>query len=170
MLAISHTDLLNCLVTTLFLSWQHSSSSRIQRWFVFYITHLQYPIKLTYNRSVWLYDANIDFTSGKYIPLFLSSLHSLASLWSVATGHITPEALLVGQQAETSHGFIPSSLQSKTSLLAWTTAGGSLCSLYGVCLQYSGRPQDNPARYFFRSWASFRVPVVQWWGLQEQVY
>ena len=23
---------------------------------------------------------------------------------------------------------------------------------------------------FFRSWASFRVPVVQWWGLQEQVY
>ena len=35
---------------------------------VFYITSLQYP---TYNRSVWLYDANVDFTSGKYIPLFI---------------------------------------------------------------------------------------------------
>ena len=35
---------------------------------VFYITYLKYP---TYNRSVWLYDANIDYLSGKHIPLFL---------------------------------------------------------------------------------------------------
>ena len=33
-----------------------------------YFTHLQYP---TYNRSVWFYDANIDYISGKHIPLFL---------------------------------------------------------------------------------------------------
>ena len=33
-----------------------------------YFTHLEYP---TYNRSVWLYDANIDYLSGKHIPLFL---------------------------------------------------------------------------------------------------
>ena len=35
---------------------------------VFYVTYLEYP---TYNRSVWLYDANIDYLSGKHIPLFL---------------------------------------------------------------------------------------------------
>ena len=33
-----------------------------------YFTHLEYP---TYNRRVWLYDANIDYISGKHIPLFL---------------------------------------------------------------------------------------------------
>ena len=35
---------------------------------VIYITYLEYP---TYNRRVWLYDANIDYLSGKHIPLFL---------------------------------------------------------------------------------------------------
>ena len=34
----------------------------------FYITYLEYP---TYNRRVWLYDANIDYLSGKHIPLFI---------------------------------------------------------------------------------------------------
>ena len=33
-----------------------------------YFTHLEYP---TYNRSVWFYDANIDYIIGKHIPLFL---------------------------------------------------------------------------------------------------
>ena len=33
-----------------------------------YFTHLEYP---TYNRKVWLYDANINYISGKHIPLFL---------------------------------------------------------------------------------------------------
>ena len=35
---------------------------------VIYITYLEYP---AYNRGVWLYDANIDYLSGKHIPLFL---------------------------------------------------------------------------------------------------
>ena len=35
---------------------------------VFYLTYLEYP---TYNRMVWLYDANIDYLSGKHIPLFI---------------------------------------------------------------------------------------------------
>ena len=35
---------------------------------VFYITYLEYPV---YNRMVWLYDANIDYLSGKHIPLFI---------------------------------------------------------------------------------------------------
>ena len=35
---------------------------------VFYITNLEYP---TYNRSVWLYDANVDYLAGKHIPLFI---------------------------------------------------------------------------------------------------
>ena len=38
---------------------------------VFYITYLEYP---TYNRTVWLYDANIDYLTGKHIPLFLVAL------------------------------------------------------------------------------------------------
>ena len=33
-----------------------------------YITYLEYP---TYNRTVWLYDANIDYLVGKHIPLFI---------------------------------------------------------------------------------------------------
>jgi len=33
-----------------------------------YITYLEYP---TYNRGVWLYDANIDYLSIKHIPLFV---------------------------------------------------------------------------------------------------
>ena len=33
-----------------------------------YFTHLEYP---TYNRSVWFYDAKIDYIAGKHIPLFL---------------------------------------------------------------------------------------------------
>ena len=33
-----------------------------------YVIYLEYP---TYNRRVWLYDANIDYLSGKHIPLFL---------------------------------------------------------------------------------------------------
>ena len=35
---------------------------------VIYVTYLEYP---TYKRSVWLYDANIDYLSDKHIPLFL---------------------------------------------------------------------------------------------------
>ena len=35
---------------------------------VLYITFLEYP---AYNRSVWLYDASIDYLSGKHIPLFI---------------------------------------------------------------------------------------------------
>ena len=35
---------------------------------VLYVTYLEYP---TYNRMVWLYDGNIDYLSGKHIPLFL---------------------------------------------------------------------------------------------------
>ena len=38
---------------------------------VIYITYLEYP---TYKRGVWLYDANIDYLSGKHIPLFLVAL------------------------------------------------------------------------------------------------
>ena len=38
---------------------------------VFYITSLEYPM---YNRKVWLYDANIDYLSGKHIPLFIGAV------------------------------------------------------------------------------------------------
>ena len=32
------------------------------------ITYLEYP---KYNRSVWLYDASVNYLAGKHIPLFL---------------------------------------------------------------------------------------------------
>ena len=35
---------------------------------VFYVTYLEYP---TYNRGVWLYDANVDYLVGKHISLFI---------------------------------------------------------------------------------------------------
>ena len=38
---------------------------------VLYVTYLEYP---TYNRMVWLYDANVDYLSGKHIPLFLVAM------------------------------------------------------------------------------------------------
>ena len=50
LILLSYTKILRTLITVL------------------YITYLEYP---TYNRRVWLYDANIDYLSGKHIPLFL---------------------------------------------------------------------------------------------------
>ena len=50
LILLSYTKILHTLIT------------------VFYITYLEYP---TYNRRVWLYDANIDYLSGKHIPLLL---------------------------------------------------------------------------------------------------
>ena len=38
---------------------------------VLYVTYLEYP---TYNRTVWLYDANIVYFAGKHIPLFLVAM------------------------------------------------------------------------------------------------
>ena len=38
---------------------------------VLYLTYLEYP---KYNRMVWLYDGNIDYLSGKHIPLFLVAM------------------------------------------------------------------------------------------------
>ena len=38
---------------------------------VFYFTYLDYP---TYNKSVWRYDANIDYLVGKHIPLFIMAM------------------------------------------------------------------------------------------------
>ena len=56
-----------------------------------YITYLEFPAN--YNRSVWLHDANIDYLSGKHIPLFLvamlvsssSFFHTLSS-FSLVSG------------------------------------------------------------------------------------
>ena len=46
------------------------SYTKILRTFitVIYVAYLEYP---TYSRWVWLHDANIDYLSGKHIPLFL---------------------------------------------------------------------------------------------------
>ena len=50
------------------------SYAKVLRTFItaVYITHLKYPAN--YNRRVWLHDANIDYLSGKHIPLFLVAM------------------------------------------------------------------------------------------------
>ena len=53
------------LATLIFLSYAKILRTLIA---TVYFTHLEYP---TYNRRVWLYDANIDYIFGKHIPLFL---------------------------------------------------------------------------------------------------
>ena len=50
LILLSYTKILRTLITVL------------------YVTYLEYP---TYNSMVWLYDANVNFLSGKHIPLFL---------------------------------------------------------------------------------------------------
>ena len=103
------------------------------------------------------------------LPLTFSSLHSLASFRSVATGPITLKTLCMGQQAETIYRFIPCSLQSKTSLLAWTVACASLCSSSSVCFHPRARCQCQPASNFGGSWGYLSVGLGQSWGLQKLV-
>ena len=62
-----------------------------------YVTYLEYP---TYNRGVWLYDANIDYLRTKHIPLFVLAvlvflflfvpytLLLLFGQWLQATSHL----------------------------------------------------------------------------------
>ena len=50
LILLSYTKILRTLITVL------------------YITYLQYP---SYNRGVWLYDANLFYLSGKHLPLFV---------------------------------------------------------------------------------------------------
>ena len=90
------------LATLILLSYTKILRSLIA---VVYVTYLEYP---EYNRTVWLYDANINYLSGKHIPLFIRAVLVFlflflpyilpASVWSVAAGHITLEAFLMGQQ------------------------------------------------------------------------
>ena len=61
---VSYTKILRTLITAL------------------YMTYLEYP---TYNRSVWLYDASIDYLSGKHIPLFLVAVLVFLFLFSPYT-------------------------------------------------------------------------------------
>ena len=58
-------NLVSVLATLIILSYTKILRTLIT---VLYVTYLEYP---TYNRTVWLYDANIDYLSGKHIPLFI---------------------------------------------------------------------------------------------------
>ena len=58
-------NLVSVLATLILLSYTKVLCTLIA---AIHITFLEYP---TYNRSVWLYDANVDYLSGKHIPLFL---------------------------------------------------------------------------------------------------
>ena len=53
LILLSYTKILRTLITAIF------------------ITYLEYP---TYNRGVWLYDANIEYLTGRHIPLFLMAV------------------------------------------------------------------------------------------------
>ena len=60
-------------------------------------------------------------------PFLLSFLRSVAPVWPVAAGHITPKAHLMGQQcqAETFQGFLPTKQNIATGMDY--TACASLC-------------------------------------------
>ena len=115
---------------------------------VFYVTYLEYP---TYNRSVWLYDANVDYFGGKHIPLFIVAIlvflflflpYTLLLLfgqWLPVVSHLRFFSWVNSARLKAFHGFIPASLQSKAPLLAWTTACASLCSSSSVCFESSAR-------------------------------
>ena len=115
------------------------------------ITYLEYP---TYNRGVWLYDANVNYLVGEHIPIFLVALlvfiflflpYTLLLLfgqWLPAISHLKLFSCMGQQcQAETFYGLVSCSIQSKTSVLAWIAACASLCSSPSVCFESSARPQ-----------------------------
>ena len=109
-----------------------------------YVTYLEYP---TYNRGVWLYDANIDYFRTEHIPvlvfLFLFVPYTLLLLfgqWLQAISHLRLFAWVNSAEAEVFHGFIPCSLQGKTPLLARTAACASLYSSSSLRPQSSARP------------------------------
>ena len=56
------------LATLILLSYTKILRSLIA---VVYVTYLEYP---EYNNAVWLYDANINYLSGKHIPLFIGAV------------------------------------------------------------------------------------------------
>jgi len=101
-----HSDVHNCWAVSVLATLILLSYTKILRNLIaaIYVTYLEYP---TYNRGVWLYDANIDYLCIKRIltlcvgatslSLPFCSLHS-SPLWSVAAGYITPEDLCVVQQ------------------------------------------------------------------------
>ena len=77
MSATTHPDLQSCLhgnnpvsvlATLILLSYTKILRTLVT---VLYVTYLEYP---TYNRMVWLYDANIVYFAGEHIPLFLVAM------------------------------------------------------------------------------------------------
>ena len=66
---------------------------------VIFVTYLVYP---TYDRRVWLYDANIGYLSGILVAVLACLSLPFLPCFSLASGshprHITPETLLMGQQ------------------------------------------------------------------------
>ena len=111
-----------------------------------YVTYLEYP---TYNRGVWLYDANIDYLSIKHIPLFMLAvlvflflfvpytLLLLFGQWLQAMSHLRLFGWVNSARLKI---FIPCSLQGKPPLLTWTAACASLHSSSSLRPQSSTRP------------------------------
>ena len=56
------------LATLILLSYTKILRSLIA---VVYVTYLEYP---EYNNTVWLYDANVNYLSGKHILLFIGAV------------------------------------------------------------------------------------------------
>ena len=130
---------------------------------------------------VWLFNANVKFLGGKHIPLFLvaaglplplSSLHSLASLWSVAAGHVTPEVPLMGQHRhkpfidsyhapyKAKHRYWPS----------WTVAFALLCSSAIIVFAFEFNPQQDRTNINLLPILVAKGILVVWVWLNGAVY
>ena len=111
---------------------------------VLYVTYLEYP---TYNRTVWLYDANIVYFAGKHIPLFLVAmlvfiflflpytLLLLCGQWLQSISHLRLFSWVNSARLKPFMDAYHAPYKAKTPLLAWTAACASLHSSFSVCFQ-----------------------------------
>ena len=146
---------------------------------VFYITYLEYP---TYNRSAWLYDANINYFAGKHIPLFIVAVLVFLSLflpytvlllfgqWLQAISHLRLFSWVNNARLKP---FIDSyHAPYKAKHRYWP--GLLLVLRFILFLVFAFNPQHDPsvnllAILVASNWNASFVGLGQWWGLQESV-
>ena len=174
----THTDLQSCLATTQFLSWQHSSSSHTQRSSTHWSLCLMSTTLSTQHTKEgygciwcknWLSQWQTLSTLSSCSACFSFSLplHSLASLWSVATGQITPKVLFMGQQCQ-AEPFIDSyHAPYKAKHRYWP--GLLLVFRFALLLVFALNTQQDPSVNLLAigNWNTCGLGLGQWWSLQQ---
>ena len=128
------------LATLILLSYTKILRSLIA---VVYVTYLEYP---EYNNAVWLYDANVNYLSGKHIPLFIGAvlvflfvflpytLLLFFGQWLQAMSHLRFLSWVNSARLKPFMDSYHAPYKANIAM-AWTTACVSLCSSSSVCLR-----------------------------------